>query len=142
MILGVVIVLAVGGFLFYQKQMVTKVGDEKMTPALETATPESTTGAAMMESGTVKEFTVTSNGPNYDLKQIKVKKGDSVKITFVNNVGTHNLLIDEYNIKYNPIPAGTSKVIEFTADKAGTFKYYCSVANHRQLGQEGNLIVE
>ena len=32
--------------------------------------------------------------------------------------------------------------VEFVVDKAGTFEYYCSVGNHRQMGMVGKLIVE
>jgi nitrite reductase (NO-forming) len=54
----------------------------------------------------------------------------------------HNFNIDEFNVKSDTVKAGDSTVIEFVADKTGTFEYYCSVAQHRTLGQVGKLIVE
>jgi nitrite reductase (NO-forming) len=73
---------------------------------------------------------------------MRVKKGDTVKITFTNNNGTHDLLIDEFKVNTGRIPAGESKTVEFVADKTGTFEYYCSVGQHRKMGMKGNLIVE
>jgi plastocyanin len=37
--------------------------------------------------------------------------------------------------------APTEEVIEFTADKVGSFEYYCSVGSHRQMGMKGVLKV-
>ena len=51
-----------------------------------------------------------------------------------------DFVIDEYNIK-KATPINEEVVIEFTADKAGEFVYYCSMPNHRQLGQWGTLLV-
>ena len=31
---------------------------------------------------------------------------------------------------------------EFTADKVGSFEYYCSVGSHRSMGMKGVLKVE
>lgn len=78
---------------------------------------------------------------NFSLKEIKVKKGDMVKIKVTNTKGNHDFSLDEYNIK-KPTPLNEEVVIEFKADKVGSFKYYCSMADHRMMGQEGTLIVE
>lgn len=74
--------------------------------------------------------------------EIKVKLGDTVKIVLFNKDGFHDWVIDEFNAKTAQIQAGETTEVEFIADKAGTFEYYCSVGNHRQMGMKGNLIVE
>lgn len=91
-----------------------------------------------------KELTFHVNGGNfyYVPNVIKVKKGDKVKIIFQNDGGYHNFALDEFKIKIDPINTGASSTIEFVADKTGTFEYYCSVGQHRQMGQKGQLIVE
>ncbi len=88
------------------------------------------------------EFTVTGKGLSFDLKEMKVKKGDKVKVTFINAEGFHDWVLDEFNVKTKQIAAGQSETVEFTADKTGTFEYYCSVGKHRQNGMFGKLIVE
>ncbi len=89
-----------------------------------------------------KVFIVGGDNFKFDLTEMRVKKGDTVKITFTNNKGTHDLLIDEYKVNTGILAAGESKTVEFVADKTGTFEFYCSVGQHRQMGMKGNLIVE
>ena len=112
---------------------------------------EDTTGSAMKAGETapiadaVKEFSMTSyydaDGKWFSLKEISVKKGDRVRIKVTNTKGTHDFAIDEYGIK-EMTPLDKETVIEFTADKAGEFTYYCSMPGHRQGGQFGTLIVK
>lgn len=74
----------------------------------------------------------------YDQKEIHVKKGDKVKITLTSDDGGHGFTIPEYNVTIN----GNGSA-EFTADKAGTFEYHCSVmcgSGHSKM--TGKLIVE
>ena len=98
-------------------------------------------GEAVHQPSTLT-FNVSGGNFYYVPNQIKVKKGDTVKIIFQNSGGMHNLNIDEFNAKTKTIKTGETETIEFLADKAGTFKYYCAVGAHRKMGQEGNLIVE
>lgn len=87
-------------------------------------------------------FDVTGGNFWFAPNAIRVKKGDTVKIRFLNSDGFHNFVLDEFNASFEPIRTGETAEVEFVADKAGTFEYYCSVGSHRQLGQKGSLIVE
>ena len=78
----------------------------------------------------------------FDVKQIRVKKGDTVTINFISNSGTHDWVVDEFAARTQRVNAGSSSSVTFVADRAGTFEYYCSVGNHRALGMVGRLIVE
>ena len=89
-----------------------------------------------------KEFTVKATNFAFDQKEIKVKKGDTVKINFVNSEGFHDWVVDEFSAKTKQLQSGQSETIEFVADKTGSFEYYCSVGQHRQMGMVGKLIVE
>src|SRR3989344_4383589 len=107
----------------------------------------SVTGNAIKEDISnvpVKEFVMTSFYDNtgiwFSLKEISVNKGDIVRIKVTNIKGTHDFSLDEYGIK-KMTPLNEEVVIEFTADKAGEFIYYCSVPGHRQKGQWGTLKV-
>jgi nitrous oxide reductase len=86
----------------------------------------------------VKEFKMTSH---FSLKEIRVKKGDKVRIIITNTAGNHDFVLDEYKLNLET-PLNKPVIVEFTADKVGTFEYYCSKYNHRAIGQKGNLIVE
>lgn len=99
-------------------------------------------GASIAASGPVKEFTVDGTNYAFNPVTITVNKGDMVKITFKDDDGAHNLVVDGYNVATNTIGAGSTDTIQFVADKAGSFEYYCAVANHRDLGMTGTLIVQ
>lgn len=73
---------------------------------------------------------------------ITVKKGSQVKIVLNNKDGIHDFVLEEFNVKTPQITAGKTAEVEFTADKAGSFEYYCSVGNHRQMGMKGTLVVQ
>jgi nitrous oxide reductase len=96
----------------------------------------------------LKEFTVTSfvefaDGkpkPQFSLKEITVNKGDFVRIKITNTKGTHDFKIDELNV-FADTPSDQEVLVEFTADKAGEFVYYCTKPGHRTNGQWGTLKV-
>ena len=101
-------------------------------------------------TGEVKEFNTDSflvmeNGkphPQFSLKEITVKKGDKVKININPINGTHNFNVDEFNV-HAETPTGEVTTVEFVADKAGEFIYYCSMPGHRANGHWGTIkIVE
>lgn len=78
----------------------------------------------------------------YNPKEIRVKKGQTVKINLKAMDMMHNFNIDVLGIKSPTVNAGETTTIEIVANKVGEFEYYCSVGQHRQLGQVGTLIVE
>lgn len=73
---------------------------------------------------------------------IKVKKGETVNISFRSVDGVHDFVIDEFDTRTEIIREGQTTEVSFVADKAGEFEYYCSVGNHRALGMKGTLVVE
>lgn len=157
-VVGVIalVILAGAGYWFMQKGASKTATPPAQTQATVTQTPSptetvtqatspttgttSTTG--VMEKGTVKTFDVAAKSFSFTPAEIRVKKGDTVKIVLTNSGGMHNWVIDEFNAKTKTIAAGATDTVEFTASKVGTFEYYCSVGNHRQMGMVGKLIVE
>jgi heme/copper-type cytochrome/quinol oxidase subunit 2 len=142
LIVGAVIIIALVAFFAMRGKKATapaSVPAEKSQSASTTTKP-----AATATQGDAKEFSMTSyydeTGKWFSLKEIDVKKGDKVRIKVTNTKGTHDFNIDEYGIK-QMTPLNEETVIEFTADKAGEFKYYCSMPGHRAAGQEGTLKV-
>ncbi len=97
---------------------------------------------AAATNGPVKEFTVDGSNFTFNPNTINVNKGDTLKITFKDDDGTHNLVIDGYNVSTSTIHTGDSATVQFVADKTGTFAYYCSVDSHREKGMVGKLIVQ
>ncbi len=87
-------------------------------------------------------FDITGRNFSFSQTEIRVKQGDKVKINFSSVGGLHNWVVDEFNVQTQQVNTGESSSVEFTADKAGTFEYYCSIGSHRQMGMVGKLIVE
>jgi plastocyanin len=139
-----------GGAYFLMNRSATTNPDALMEDSTDPTTAkqedrvmqQESASEASVEEGTLKEFTVISKPFLFNQKELRVKKGDTVRITLDNQEGTHDFVIDEFNAKTKTLNAGQEETIEFVADKAGTFEFYCSVGNHRAMGMTGNLIVE
>ncbi len=105
-------------------------------------TTTATTPAPVSSEVGVKTITVKGNNFAFIPSEIKVNKGDKVRIIFENTGGFHDWVIDEFNARTKQISDGATETIEFIADKTGTYEYYCSVGKHRQMGMKGKLIVQ
>ena len=143
---GVLLLALVGGGLAYfasqnKSQPATTQQEQNSTaaPAAEETSPTTTDAAT---TGETKTFTISGKSFSLTPNEIRVKKGDSVKITFKNTGGFHDFSLDEFNVKTPQIQSGQTADVEFVADKIGTFEFYCSVGNHRAQGMKGTLIVE
>lgn len=90
----------------------------------------------------VKEITVTNEGFDFIPREIRVNVGDTVRITYENGGGFHDWVLDEFDAATSQFSGGSSETVEFVADEAGTFEFYCSVGNHRARGMWGNFVVE
>jgi plastocyanin len=84
---------------------------------MKTTTPTAQPGTAMTQEtasgsaseGTVKTFTVAAENFSFTLPEIKVKMGDTVKITLENKEGMHDWVIDESNTVTKPEGEQTKK---------------------------------
>lgn len=113
------------------------VGLEEMPLPVE----EEVVTEPVMKDG-VKEFAISGSNFSFVPNVISVKKGDKVRIIFQNTAGFHDFKIDEYGVASKKAQAPSQEILEFTADKTGTFEYYCSVGSHRTMGMVGTLKVE
>jgi cytochrome c oxidase subunit II len=107
------------------------------TVANNTAAAKTSNASAAPAAGVV-EINVNAKDFEYDKKVITVKKGDKVKITLHSDDGGHGLAIPAYNVNIQ----GNGSA-EFTANKAGTFEFHCSVmcgSGHSNM--TGKLIVQ
>lgn len=101
----------------------------------EMISPPPATGDMVAVDITGKNFTFSKS-------EIRVKKGDKVRINFTSTSGFHDWKIDEFSAQTKQVSTSQSASVEFVADKTGSFEYYCSVGTHRQQGMRGTLIVE
>lgn len=95
-----------------------------------------------MSDSDVQVVNIEAGSFYYKPNEIRVKKGQTVKVTLQSVDMMHNFVIDELNVDMPVVQNGNTGTVEFTADQAGEFEFYCSVGQHKQLGQVGTLIVE
>ncbi len=143
---GIILIALIGVGVYLFTRMDTTLQNSILPPnqdsKAETSVDEATDSTESAEESAIKEIIVESRGLVFNPEEIKVKMGDTVKLTYKNNQGTHDWNVDEFNAKTGLIDAGEEKTVEFVADKPGSFEYYCSVPGHREAGLKGTLIVE
>jgi nitrosocyanin len=147
-ILIIVLILVLGGAMFLIKNKKAETPMDMSNTATSGDNAGETGGTINGSVGVtipgapVKEFTITGKNFAFAPASITVDKGDRVKITFKNESGFHDFKIDEFGVTTMQMQGPSTQSVEFTADKAGTFHYYCSVGTHRKMGMEGTLIVK
>ena len=91
---------------------------------------------------TVHEIQVTLRKYEFSPGSLRVKRGERVKLVMTAADHDHGLKLDDFNVDQK-VPKGTTVVVEFTADKAGTFQFRCSnVCGIGHRGMKGTLVVE
>ncbi len=91
----------------------------------------------------VKEFSATITAKQWEFmpSTISVKEGDKVKLKLTSADVTHGFSLPDFGINQK-IDPGKETIVEFVADKSGTFPFFCSVpcgAGH--ISMKGQLIV-
>jgi len=119
-------------------------------PAGPTATPASPSDG---------QITIVSSEWGYGPEAIVLQLGQEVRLTFENEGAIlHNFKVDDLEIEViEEISSGGFSgdegelfvgadsddvgLLRFVPLEAGEYEFYCTIANHRQLGMEGRLTV-
>lgn len=141
--IGVALAILVAGVVLLGKGA-KKAPETTQNQVVLTPTPTpGSTNELSPATGEVKEITVTANEYSFTPASLSLKKGEKVRLTFINaGKFPHNLTIDELNVATKTIAGGSQDVIEFVANEGMDVKFYCSVGGHRAQGMEGTLKVE
>ncbi len=153
-IIAVVAVIAIAGYFLMNQNNTSETQEEQ----IETGQPESMeqtapAGSTSAEAGTdtlmmeetasdVTTIDLEAGSFYYKPAEIRVKKGEKIKIVMKSVDMMHDFNIDELGVKIPITKSGETATVEFTADQVGEFEYYCSVGQHRANGQVGTIIVE
>ncbi len=110
----------------------------------KSTTTTTVNGSSTTTTTTNNQTTITIEAGNYYFspKTIKVSKGSKVTIKMTTKDMTHNFNIDALNVQIPDTSPGQTNSVTFTANQTGSFEFYCSIGNHRKLGQVGTLTVE
>jgi len=75
--------------------------------------------------------------------RIVVKQGQRVRLRILADDVTHGFQLLHFGVDAGAIKTGTTKVVEFTPDRAGEFPFYCSVrCSPLHMALMGTLVVE
>jgi plastocyanin len=113
-----------------------------ITTTSATSSITTTVSQTSTVTANVKNFTVAEHSFAISPATITVNRGDSVQITVISNDIGHDFCIEGYNVCSSIVSSGQSTTLNFVANQAGTFAYYCNIDGHRQLGMQGQLIVQ
>lgn len=140
-VLGILIALAVVAVLALQGGYKTSA---KPTPAPVAIAPQTQTPTATNEAATAaREVVVSGSEFKFSPASISLTKGETVKLTFKNTGSLpHNLTIAELGVSTKTIGGGEEDSVTVTADKTGSYAFYCSVGSHRAQGMEGKVEVK
>lgn len=76
-------------------------------------------------------------------ERIVVKRGQKVRLRILAEDVTHGFQLLHFGVDAGAIKTGTTKIVEFTADRTGTFPFYCSVrCSPLHMAMMGELVVE
>jgi cytochrome c oxidase subunit II len=93
-------------------------------------------------AGQVHEIQMTAKKYEFSPDPIRVKNGERVRLVITAIDHDHGFKLEAFNVEQK-LKKGVPTTVEFTADKAGTFPFKCSV--HCGIGHgrmKGTLIVE
>lgn len=73
-----------------------------------------------------REIVMASKQFKFNPDKVVVSKGERLRIVIKSLDVTHGFGISEYNMNFQT-PPGQLVMVEFVADKVGTFTYFCTV---------------
>jgi heme/copper-type cytochrome/quinol oxidase subunit 2 len=96
---------------------------------------------AQDQAPTRREFTVTARDYSFSPNRVEAQQDDLIKLTVQSADNAYGFTIDEYRLSKR-VPAGGSTIVEFRADRAGTFSFYSNLSNDSRHSQmRGQLVV-
>jgi heme/copper-type cytochrome/quinol oxidase subunit 2 len=97
--------------------------------------------AGQDQAPTRREFTVTARDYSFSPNRVEAQQDDLIKLTVQSADNAYGFTIDDYRVSKR-VPAGGSTVIEFRADRVGTFPFYSNLSNDARHSQmRGQLVV-
>ena len=103
------------------------------------AAPEAPAALAEPPLDPIQRVTLSSQDVQFYPTNLTVQAGRKVVLT-IQNAGAHTFTVAELGIDKNLGP-GTNTIV-FTPERAGTYKFYCSIPGHREQGMIGTLVVQ
>jgi plastocyanin len=100
---------------------------------------KSSGGTASSEQSTTVKLDASDFA--YSVKKITASADSELVLEVTNVQGVHDFVIDELGVSSGRLPVGKTVRLQIPTDKPGSYQYYCSVGNHRELGMVGTLVI-
>jgi cytochrome c oxidase subunit II len=98
--------------------------------------------AAVQPAAQVHEIQMTAKKYEFSPDPVRVKEGERVRLIITATDRDHGFKLEAFNVEQK-LKKGVPTTVEFTADKAGSFPFKCSVhCGFGHGGMKGTLIVE
>lgn len=139
----VVAIVALAGYLLTKgKTASTSENSQTVPPVTTQQTPSA--GGVTFGKTVSREIVVEASEYKFNPSEVRVKKGETVKITLKNSGRMqHDWFVENLpGANIDLTNAGSTNNIIFTPSQKGTYTTFCSVGTHRQMGMVGKLIVE
>lgn len=138
-----ILVLVIGGAVFWMLRQDTSTQQTSESPTANTATTEPANNTTdIATTPTAGETVITYSNGGYSPSSVTVKSGDTVVIK---NTSTRNMQFDSdphpahtINPELNVDEVAPGQSQSFVVDTTGTFGYH----NHLNSSQKGTIIVE
>lgn len=97
--------------------------------------------SAQDQAPTRREFTLTARNYSFSPNRVEATQDDLIKLTVQSEDVAYGFAIDDYRLSKR-VPAGGSTILEFRADRPGTFSFYSNLSNDSRHSQmRGQLVV-
>ena len=97
--------------------------------------------ASPVQPAAEHNFRITAKRYSFTPNRIEVTEGDLIRVELRADDIAHSLTIDDYRISKR-VEAGQPVVLEFRAERAGTFPFYCNLQiDEGCRSMRGELIV-
>lgn len=110
------------------------------TTILQSSSSSSTASTSTVQSS-IKEFSMTAKQWEFNPSTITVNNGDTVRLHITSIDINHGFALPSFGVS-EQLTSGNTVNIEFVADSAGTFTFFCNVvcgAGHSNM--KGQLVV-
>ena len=91
------------------------------------------------DQGGRQRVEISASKYEFKPRELKLKAGQPILVVLTSTGGTHSFHVDALNV--HSAEAGDDKPInlEFTADRPGTYEFYCAHGDHKEKGMTGRL---
>jgi len=93
----------------------------------EPVEPEVTVVPPEPQEPVVKEINIEMFKWGFNQDEVEINKGDTVRMILTSSDGTHGFSLPDFGVFSGRVSSGEEEILEFTADKSGTFTFFCNV---------------